>query len=206
MRPTPLRSSIAIAILASTLGCGDQVVGGFGTIAASDGVASEEPPPAPEICDGIDNDLDGLVDEVALGVSECQGCQLLQGEGQAWWICGAEMLTFAAAQDRCEGLGATLAIVPNAASQAFLHTEVGQGFWWLGAQQAQGEGAWSWVDGTPLGYTNWGGTQPDDVSPGQDCLRLTFGITDNGWFDGAWDDFFCDDVHPLMCSALHITL
>jgi hypothetical protein len=221
----------ALALALALAGCGDQIVGTFdpsrgnaavttdetgvastsavsldttaaGTTAAGTTAAGTTDAPAPEVCDGIDNDLDGLVDEVAPGLTECNGCRLLQGAGQAWWVCAAEK-TWDQAGAYCQSLGATTAIVPSPAAQAFLHEAVGQGFHWLGARQAELEGAWSWVDGTPWDYTNWGTLQPDDTAPGQDCLRLTFGIVGDGWFDGAWDDYFCDDVHPFMCSAPH---
>jgi hypothetical protein len=215
-------------VLAPGLACGDQIVGHFdassaggdgsggdttattqfhgsaSTLAPSDDGSSSAAPAAPEVCDGVDNDLDGLVDEVAPGVDTCDGCRLLQGAGQAWWVCEA-LLTWDEAQARCEGLGASAAIVPSVLAQTFLQQQVAAGvhFYWLGSRQAEGEGAWAWVDGTAWGYTNWGTTQPDDVAPGQDCLRVTFGIEGEGWFHGAWDDFRCDDPHPWMCSAPH---
>jgi hypothetical protein len=216
--PRPARAAVpAIALALASQGCGDQIVGTFdpsrgdgeaGAItdggATTSGVtqASADVPAGPEICNGLDDDRDGLVDEVAPGLAECDGCRLLQGAGQAWWACDAQ-LTWEQARVRCEGLGATLAIVASAEAQAFVEDAVGQSWYWLGARQAADEGDWSWIDGTPWAYANWGTTQPDDTAPGQDCLRLTFGIVGEGWFDGAWDDFFCDDPHPFMCSAPH---
>jgi hypothetical protein len=214
------RAAALVLVLASQ-GCGDQIVGTFdpsrgegeagmltitdGSTAGSVTIASAEgtdAPMGPELCDGLDNDRDGLVDEVAPGLTECDGCRLLQGAGQAWWVCDS-LLTWDETRARCEGLGATTAIVASAEAQAFVVEAVGQGWYWLGARQAADEGGWSWIDGTPWEYTSWGTIQPDDTAPGQDCLRLTFGIVGEGWFEGAWDDFFCDDPHPWMCSAPH---
>ncbi len=209
-----LARAVALAWLGSS-GCADQVVGRFeGTVASEEASASSiagpattettfTEPPSPEQCDGLDNDHDGLIDEVSAELGECDGCQLLQGVGQAWWVCGLE-LSWAAAQAHCEQRGATSAIVPSAAAQTFLHEQVGEGWFWLGAAQDPGEGPWRWVDGTAFEYANWGTTQPDDTAPGQDCVRLTFGIIGEGWFDGAWDDFFCEEPHRVMCSAPHV--
>lgn len=203
-------------------GCADQVVGSFDPATGSgSGSGSGEPtataqsdettlgpaddsgePPVPEQCNGLDDDHDGLVDEVSAELVECNGCQLLQGEGQAWWVCTFEK-AWTDAQAFCEGFGATTAIVPSEAAQAFLHEQIGQGWFWLGAIQDPDEGPWRWVDGTAFDYANWGTTQPDDIAPGQDCVRLTFGIIGEGWFDGAWDDFFCEEPHPVLCSAPH---
>lgn len=223
MRRSPSRAAAVLAL--ALAGCSDQIVGSFdpsrGDAATTTGDATTttgslptsadtidataegtEAAAPPEVCDGVDNDLDGLVDEIAPGLTECNGCRLLQGVGQAWWVCDAAK-TWDQAQAYCEGLGATTAVVPSAVAQTFLHDAVGEGFHWLGARQAAPDGAWSWVDGTPWDYANWGTLQPDDVDPGQDCLRLTFGIVGEGWFDGAWDDFFCAEPHPFLCSAPH---
>lgn len=209
-----------VLLALASVACGDPVVGHFegsgGSSAgpASSSTSADDPstslattfaePPMPEACNGLDDDQDGLVDEVSDALTDCGGCRLLQGEGQAFWVCETET-TWADAQARCEALGATSAIVPTAATQAFLHAEIGTGWYWLGAVQDADEGPWRWVDGTAFEYANWGTTQPDDTAPGQDCVRLTFGITSEGWFDGAWDDFFCDDPmsHHVLCSAPH---
>ncbi|MCX4242559.1 C-type lectin domain-containing protein [Paraliomyxa miuraensis] len=204
-----------VAVLLFAASCGDQVVGHFdGGSGSSAGPASSDTageagttftePPMPEQCNGLDDDHDGLVDEVSAELTECNGCRLLQGEGQAFWVCETET-TWAEAQAQCEALGATSAIVPSEATQTFLHEQVGTGWYWLGAVQDPDEGPWRWVDGTAFEYANWGTTQPDDTAPGQDCVRLTFGITGEGWFDGAWDDFFCDEPtsHRVLCSASH---
>lgn len=167
------------------------------------GSSSDGPLPQLEVCDGIDNDLDGLTDESDPSRSKCGGCELLQGQGQAWWVC-EEKLPWDGAQARCAELGAAGARVADAATQAYLHEAVGQGWFWLGARQDADEGGWRWSDGAVLAYDNWGGTQPDNTEPGQDCVRLTFNIVDDkGWFDGAWDDYFCDNPHRVMCSAPH---
>lgn len=218
--PPVLHRALALALIPSAgpTGCGDQIVGRFGpetTGGASSGgdpTTTAAPPPdssgaptEPEQCDGLDNDGDGLVDEVAADLSTCNDCQLLQGAGQAWWACAREE-TWVDAQAYCQTLGAQAAIIHDEAAQAFVHAEIGEGWYWLGAHQDPDEGPWRWVDDTPLTYDNWGTTQPDNADPGQDCVRLTFGIVGEGWFDGAWDDFFCDDPHQVLCSAPHPVL
>ncbi|MEM6993705.1 MAG: C-type lectin domain-containing protein [Myxococcota bacterium] len=202
------------------LSCGDQVIGEFGADSGGDGTGDATdagvgdetssgagetgaPIPTPEVCDGVDNDLDGLIDEIGPDSAACQDCTLLQGAGQAWWVCESQ-LDWPAANARCEEFGATSALVLSAEAQTFVHETVGEGWFWLGARQAPSEGTWSWVDGTPLTYDNWGGTQPDNTAPSQDCIRLTFGIEgDEGWFDGAWDDFFCDEPQRVLCTGPH---
>ena len=160
----------------------------------------------PELCDGVDNDLDGLIDEIGPGTTVCGACTLLQGAGQAWWACDLEK-SWPDAQAWCEGFGAGLALVKTPEDTAFvLDALVGTSmFYWLGAREDPDlEGEWAWIDATPVAaYTNWAGTQPDDFEAAQDCMRLTFGIIDAGWFDGAWDDFYCDVPTTVLCSAPH---
>lgn len=66
---------------------------------------------------------------------------------------------------------ASLAIIDSSAEQAALAPEVlamasastavaedggGARYIWLGGSDAATEGSWAWVNGTPLGYANWG--------------------------------------------------
>lgn len=55
-----------------------------------------------EICDGIDNDGDGLIDEYAPGNETCEGCALSEVEGRALWACAKPWVSWGDAQQRCE--------------------------------------------------------------------------------------------------------
>jgi hypothetical protein len=176
------------------------------TGASGDGSSGPAPVMTPETCDGIDNDSDGLVDEIGPDTTSCGACALFQGAGQAWWACDLEK-SWADAQSYCETLGADLARIQTPEQGAFV-LEALSGtfmFYWLGASKPPDvDGEWTWVDGTPVAaYTNWAHTQPDDFEGAQDCMRLTFGILDENWFDGAWDDFYCDVPTRVLCSAPH---
>jgi hypothetical protein len=174
--------------------------------AAGEGTSGRETSSAAiELCDGMDNDGDGLVDEVAADNIRCGTCRLSQGAGQAWWVCD-EQLTWELANARCLEFGATAAIPSTEEANAFVLEEFNDTFvfFWLGARDAEVEGQWQWADGTALeGWSNWASTQPDDFEAAQDCMRLTFGITGEGWFDGSWDDFYCDQPNHVLCSAAH---
>ena len=175
-------------------------IGQEGTSDTSTGTVPDEP----EVCDGIDNDNDGLIDEVGPGNAECNACTLLQGEGQAWWAC-TEDKGWELAQTRCEEYGAQLAMVLDEASQAFLLENISAmgTFFWIGGRRDDRLSPWVWVDGSLFDYQPWAPSQPDDTDPGQDCVRLTFGLEPPDWFDGAWDDFFCDQGQFYVCAAPH---
>ena len=191
---------------------GDGTSSGAPSASSSDGVGADgtegtstgSPPGEPEICDGIDNDLDGLVDEVGAENAQCDTCTLFQGEGQAWWVC-TQNKGWETARARCEEYGAQLAIVPDEASQNLLLENVmGMGtFFWIGGRRDDSMSPWGWVDGSAFVYDAWAPTQPDNIDPGQHCVRMTVGLTPPDWFDGAWDDFFCNDGQFYVCAAPH---
>ncbi|MBV1860689.1 MAG: C-type lectin domain-containing protein [Nannocystaceae bacterium] len=160
--------------------------------------------PEDEICDGIDNDLDGLTDEVSSTNSACGECTLLQGEGQAWWICDDTIVDWEEASGFCAAFGATNATITNSDTQLFLEDTLEAAWYWLSVRQEPEEGQWLWPDGSSLSYTNWAGNQPDNWTADQNCVRLTFGLGDPpNWFTGAWDDFECAKTLAVLCSATH---
>jgi gliding motility-associated-like protein len=74
---------------------------------------------------------------------------------------------------------------------------------WLGLTDAQQEGTFIWLDGTPLTYTNWSPGEPNNTIPpccnipiigcqppdircqyGEDCLQM--------YGNGLWNDWSCD--------------
>ena len=162
------------------------------------------PVPADEICDGVDNDLDGLVDEVGATNSSCGGCTLTQGVGQAWWVCDDTLLDWEDATAFCETFGASTATVRDEATQLFLEARFEVAWYWMSVRQQPEEGDWLWPDGSALAYENWAGQQPDNWTPDQNCVRLTLGLIDPpDWFHGAWDDFECAETLAVLCSATH---
>ncbi len=67
------------------------------------------------------------------------------------------------AKTQCESLGGYLVIINDAGENAFL-TSIGAGnsSFHLGASDAESEGDWRWVDGSPLTYQNWDKGEPTD--------------------------------------------
>ncbi|KAH7699818.1 hypothetical protein AAVH_33074, partial [Aphelenchoides avenae] len=43
---------------------------------------------------------------------------------------------------------------------------------WIGLFDASKSGNWSWTDGTPLEFENWGSSQPDNEGGTQYCAQL----------------------------------
>ncbi|XP_058849509.1 asialoglycoprotein receptor 1-like [Acipenser ruthenus] len=97
-------------------------------------------------------------------------------------------------QASCVSMGADLVIIESEAEQRFLLNEAKAHPWnryWIGLTDAVTEGAWLWVDGTPLNdkAKYWYRNEPDDWkgdedSSGQDCADL-MSVPDplKAWFD-----------------------
>jgi len=61
---------------------------------------------------------------------------------------------------------------------------------YLGASDAAVEGTWSWQDGTPWGYSNWGAGEPNGGT-GENCLLLEL-EQDSQQPRGWWNDVACE--------------
>ena len=78
-----------------------------------------------------------------------------------------------AARSYAQSVGGHLVTIEDAAEQAWLEATF-PGNHWIGLSDSMLEGSFVWDGGQPLGYTNWGAGQPDNVSPfcGERGLRL----------------------------------
>jgi hypothetical protein len=149
-----------------------------------------------EICDGIDNDLDGLVDEYSLMNTLCGGCILLPLAGFAYWVCETPM-AWAQARMECEARGAELASVHSDMENQLIvgAPAVGTSIW-IGGNDLLVEGTFEWADGSDWGYENWADTEPNDVNGDEDCALVLPG--------GEWNDDPCTGALVFACKAPHV--
>ncbi|MHC4836571.1 MAG: C-type lectin domain-containing protein [Planctomycetota bacterium] len=161
--------------------------------------AARPPPPdaavcVAEVCNGLDDDCDGEIDNGAA----CP-CEVRQRDGRAYMFC-ADALLWSEARFRCEQSGYSLAVVDDAAEDAYLFDQIDlRGFddTWIGLNDRQQEGLWVWLDGVPVVYEHWDNGEPNDGGGGEDCGLI---MTRNGR-QSEWDDRPCDSGRPSICEA-----
>lgn len=153
-------------------------------------------PGVEELCDGVDNDCNGLVDEASPSNQSCQGCGLGMMGDHAYYYCPGP-LTWAEARTTCMGFGGDLVIIGDQAEQDFL---LGQPLpavpvHFIGLSDEAVEGTFVWVDGSALGFAPWGAGEPNDALEGEDCAQLRAP-------EGEWNDIACTTAGSFICEAV----
>ncbi len=153
-------------------------------------------PAVEELCDTVDNDCDGLVDEASPMNASCQGCALgMQGD-HAYYYCPGP-LGWAEAEAQCVVFGGHLVTIDDQAEQDFLLARPlpGGTQFHIGLNDMAVEGDFVWVDGTVPGFLAWGDGEPNDAVDGEDCTHL-------GVPAGVWNDISCAATSAFICEAV----
>jgi hypothetical protein len=183
--------------------------------------------PRTEVCDGLDNNCDGRIDEGTCA----DGCAGFALKGHGYMYCSLAVRRIEAL-DRCSLEGMRLAWIetPEENSQlvanivaANLPRPTGNAelLTYIGGSDEAREGVWRWVgnDTNPDGfqfwqgastdaggqtvagsYANWAPTEPNDTDGTEDCAVLSaLGANSRG--AGNWDDRDCNTQFPFVCEA-----
>ncbi|XP_035658319.1 uncharacterized protein LOC118403649 [Branchiostoma floridae] len=108
-----------------------------------------------------------------------------------------EQKTYNEARQACAEDGGLLAMPKESATNTFISgLRNGDQYRWLGLTDASSEGQWVFEDGQtlePSDYSNWRPGEPNNVSPGEDCVLL--------WdADAMWNDASCSATAGFICQ------
>lgn len=165
---------------------------GHGCMDCNDADASVGPD-APELCDGVDNDCSGAVDDTAA----C-ACPEVEIGGHVYHMCHWPV-PWSEARSLCEAKGLTLARVDSKRAVRALYKAARKldrhNGWWIGYSDHAEEGSFRSTDGSPPKIAYWDKGQPNDRGCEEDCVALREGR------GGRWQDSPCRRRAPFICSA-----
>jgi hypothetical protein len=208
---------------------GSSDAGGVDAAVTVDSGPPSPPPcePSDEVCDGLDNNCDDIVDNGQTCAANCFGFVLTE-HGYMFCLPAVNRTT---ALERCAVEGMRLAWIETLEENTALVGAITQRLdgedpsgllTQIGGTDATGEGNWRWVGnrvapdgplfwqggtaalgGEPVGnaFANWDDTEPNN-SPNEDCAAISiFGSP--GRIPGEWDDRNCaaTAVFPFVCEA-----
>jgi len=99
------------------------------------------------------------------------------------------------AREHCLELGGDLAAL-STAEEFWYVASVVSGDVWIGGTDAQQEGAFSWSNGEPWGFTAWKDALPGDQGNKQDCVMLSA----SPGTAASFDDRSCGEKRGFLCE------
>jgi len=146
--------------------------------------------------------------------SGCSGDQCVEACGEDWerngdrcYFWGTDKKNWTEAEDFCQGEGGHLASVTSNATKDFVlegMNRTGLEVAFIGGNDIEKEGTWTWTDCSPWGVTFWASEQPDNTHGNQDCMLqvlkwITVADTTDRYMH-KMDDVGCYYKSGFVCS------
>jgi len=133
------------------------------------------------------------------------GWEAFEDDGRCFkTTCGSQGIEWITAQENCQDERAELAqILTESQNRAVAASgEIGgpglKGGIWIGGNDFENEGSWTFPNGDRMWFFNWADNQPDDGNDKitQDCIWMNFQKR------GVWDDLLCTatKAHCWACT------
>ncbi|XP_021091715.1 low affinity immunoglobulin epsilon Fc receptor isoform X2 [Mesocricetus auratus] len=107
------------------------------------------------------------------------------GKGSKQWI---------QARFACSDLEGRLVSIHSQEEQDFLMKHINKDAW-IGLRDLNVEGQFIWMDGSPVGYSNWSPGEPNNAEQGEDCVMMRG--------SGQWNDNSCRSfLDAWVCEQL----
>ncbi len=145
-------------------------------------------PAAEELCDQVDNNCSGFVDDV----TACE-CPSLESEGRMFYLCHNHR-TWLQASSFCQAQGHELATFDSATQSAEVWAaaaDVEGGRWAIGLNDRSTENDYRWPDGQAPDFDLWGSGEPAHQLDWFDCVFLA---------NGKWYELNCIEQGSFICS------
>lgn len=148
-------------------------------------------PGAPEKCNFIDDDCNGVLDDDPL----CPKCLIVPAQGGGKYAYCVDTLDWHSAEADCTLQGGHLVSIHSLAEYQTITAQTDSlqmGDFWIGFNDEMLEGKFVWADGTPANFSLWNAGEPNDYGMTEDCTEAYAG--------GNWNDLDCNAGLRYVCK------